>query len=93
MSIEAAIADAVRAAVADELADIRDQLTRLERRPLVLSVKQAADELGTSESTIRRLIADGHLPTADLGGRLTRIPVSAIEALPTRRARHLRSAS
>ena len=84
MALDEELAAVVRAAVADELSDIREQLARLERRPLVLSVKQTADELGTSESTVRRLIADGHLATVDLGGRLTRIPVSAIEALPTR---------
>jgi excisionase family DNA binding protein len=43
------------------------------RLPLLLSVADAAGELGCSVRTIKHLIAEGQLQTARLGGRMVRV--------------------
>ncbi|HID85803.1 MAG TPA: DNA-binding protein [Anaerolineae bacterium] len=52
------------------------------RRKELLSVREAADFLGLSVSTIRRYIRDGRLPAYRVAGeRLLRIKRSDLEAL------------
>ena len=48
---------------------------------------------GISVKSVKRLVADGTLPTVDVGLERVLIPVSAIEELPTTTRRALRSAS
>jgi excisionase family DNA binding protein len=58
--------DALARAVADTLTQtlpiVVDRLAEV-GGPRAYSVAQVADRLGLSEMTVRRLIADGHLPT------------------------------
>ena len=42
---------------------------------------EAAEVLRVSESTIKRRIADGTLPTVPLGGRVVRLPAAVIDRL------------
>lgn len=48
--------------------------------PLVLTRRETADLLNTSPSTVSRMVADGRLPSIDLGSSL-RIPRAAVEQL------------
>lgn len=51
-------------------------------RPLVLTQAQAAEVLACSVSAVKKMVADGRLPTVDYSGqRICRIPVAAVEAL------------
>jgi excisionase family DNA binding protein len=52
---------------------------------LTYSTREVAAMLGVSRPTIDRLVADGHLPSVDLGStRRTLIPAWAIEELVAR---------
>lgn len=73
MSLDAALVDAVRGAVRDELAEL------VGPRRLAWTVEEVADSLGTSADTVRRLIADGHLSTVPHVGRRQLVPVAALE--------------
>lgn len=85
MSLDDTIAETIRAAVVDALAET--MRGNPPERPIVYTVAQAAEQLQVSESTVRRKIAAGIIPTLDLGdARLVRIPVLALEHLPTRPA-------
>ena len=85
MSLDDQIADTVRAAVSDAVAEALHHITAVER-PVVLTINQAADWLQVSESTVRRKIDAGIIPVLDLGdARLVRIPVAALERLPVKR--------
>ncbi len=53
------------------------------RRPLVVTVDQAAEMLAISSRTVWRLISTGALPAVRFG-RSTRIRVEAIDALIAR---------
>lgn len=44
------------------------------------SIQQAADRMGVSHWTIRRLIADGTIPAYRLGRRLIRLDPAAVDA-------------
>jgi excisionase family DNA binding protein len=79
MSLEHDLSALVREAVAAELAPLLERIDRLEAGRRVLTVAEAAQVLGMSARTVRRLVADGTLPTVDLGGRVTRIPGWALE--------------
>lgn len=46
-----------------------------------LTQQQAADELGVSVRTLRRMIAEGDLPGYRAGARLIRVKQSDIDAL------------
>jgi excisionase family DNA binding protein len=46
---------------------------------LLLTVKEAAEALGLSEVTVRRLIADKAIPAVKLSPRRIRIPRAALE--------------
>jgi excisionase family DNA binding protein len=52
--------------------------------PKLLTVQEAADQLGLKTSTIRLWIALRRLPSVRLGTRAIRIPADAIEALVAR---------
>lgn len=43
--------------------------------------REAAEVLGVSESTIKRRIRDGSLPTVKLGGKVVRLPARVIDQL------------
>ena len=47
--------------------------------PLLLSIKQAADQLGVSDNLVRRMIATGRIAHVQLGVRKCMIPRDAIE--------------
>ena len=52
---------------------------------LTYSTREVATMLGVSRPTVDRLVADGHLPSVDLGScRRTLIPAWAIEELVAR---------
>ena len=75
MTIDAAIADAVRAAVAPvltELATLREQVAILVQSspPQMLSVAEAAKRMGVHPATIRRMCASGELAHRRAGRRL-----------------------
>jgi len=53
------------------------------RRPLVVTVDQAAEMLATSRRTVWRLISTGDLPAVRIRGS-TRIRIEAIDALIAR---------
>jgi excisionase family DNA binding protein len=54
---------------------------------LTYSTREVAAMLGVSRPTVDRLVADGHLPSVDLGStRRTLIPAWAIEELVARPA-------
>ena len=72
MSLDQALADAVRTAVAEALA--------AKPRPLTYSVPDAAIALGISPDTVRRLIRNGHLPVVPHVGARQLVPVAALEA-------------
>ncbi|BDD83623.1 hypothetical protein TPB0596_33860 [Tsukamurella pulmonis] len=44
-------------------------------------MEQVAEALGVSESTVRRLIAEGDLKAVRVGKRLLRIPASELDRL------------
>jgi excisionase family DNA binding protein len=80
------IEDAIRAAVAEEVAPLRADLARVEEKlaavaraaPLTLvDVPEAARRLGLSESTIRRRVRDRTLPVRRVG-RSVRIDLSTL---------------
>lgn len=56
-----------------------------------VTIAQAAARLGVSASTVRRMIADGDLPTVLIGQRLVRIPVTALDAYLAHLARAKRA--
>jgi excisionase family DNA binding protein len=75
VTIDAAIADAVRAAVAPvltELATLREQVAILVQSspPQMLSVAEAAKRMGTCAATIRRMCASGELAHRRCGRRV-----------------------
>lgn len=77
MSIDQAIADAVDASLArlvDHMAALRTALeaTHASNAPKAYTVKGAATALGVSESTVRTMIADGHLRAVVLPGMTER---------------------
>jgi excisionase family DNA binding protein len=76
MSLDGAIQAAVTAALAKALQPYLRRLSDPE--PLVFSVPEAARVLRTSTNTIRRLVADGVLPTVPHMGHRILIPRSAI---------------
>ena len=83
MSLDDTIAETVRTAIVDGLADA--MRGHAPERPLVYTIAQCADALQLSQSTVRRKIAAGIIPTLDLGDvRLVRIPVAALDHLPIR---------
>lgn len=47
-----------------------------------VSVRRAAETLGLSEQTIRRMLVSGRLAGTIRVGRAVRIPVSALERMP-----------
>jgi len=49
---------------------------------MLLTVEAVAERLDVSPSTVRRWVATGFLPTAPLPGRVLRIPLAALEAIP-----------
>lgn len=53
------------------------------RPPLALSLEAAAEALGLSVRTVRRLVASGQLPASRVGRRVL-IEASALDALLTR---------
>jgi excisionase family DNA binding protein len=53
--------------------------------PEFISVRQAAEEMGLSEKTIRRLVASGRLPSARAGRRIL-IPVAGVREFGGQRA-------
>ncbi len=84
-SIEEAILAAVRAVVAplaEELRQTRAAVEALREAlpPALLDVHAAAEQLGVSESTIRRQIREGVLPVRRVG-RSVRVDVSAMKPI------------
>lgn len=86
MTVETAIADAVRAAQAPLVERLDKQNALLERllaatptpaETAMLSVRQAAQRVGLSMCSIRRHIADGTLASTKIGGSI-RVPSSAL---------------
>lgn len=87
MTLEAAIAEAVRAAVEPLVESNRRLATEIEqlRRALpaqLVSVQEAARVLGVHEDTIRRRIADGTLPSRRVGKRV-RVDLTATTRGPS----------
>lgn len=79
MSVDAALKDLVHEAMGEYLDSFVGRLTDPE--PLTYSIPQAAKVLGTSQDTVRRLIAADHLPLVPhMGGRRL-IPRTAVERL------------
>ena len=84
MTLDAALTEVVRAAVAPlvaEVAELREQIAALrapaQAAPSLLTVKQFAARAGLSTCTVRRHIADGSLPSTRIGGAI-RISASAL---------------
>ena len=55
----------------------QDVLTQRE----AVTIQQAADHLGVSHKTVRRMIADGRLPAYRVGGGPIRVLASDVEAV------------
>ena len=87
MTIEAAIAEAVRLAVREEVAPLREEVARLraERQAEAVTPTEAARRLGVSVRTVRRMITRGELPSVKIGGarRVRLASVLPDETLPT----------
>ena len=49
-----------------------------------ISINAAAERLGVSPKTIRRLISSGRLPASRIGERLIRLSVADVDAVLTR---------
>ena len=75
--IRALVAEAVAASEARIIAAVVAEI-RAARPVRLVSVAQAAAELGISACSIRRRIADGSLPSRRLGGRVL-VDLSAIQ--------------
>lgn len=73
-SIEQTIAEVVRSAVDDALA--RHQTVE----KVAWSMTEVAESLGVSPDIVRRLVAEGHLPTVETGTRRILVPVVAVRA-------------
>lgn len=71
MTLDQAVTDAVAVAVHQAL----DQYVP----PVAVGVTDAARALGVGETTVRDLVASGHLPTVPHVGRRTVIAVAALE--------------
>lgn len=87
-TVDAALAEILRPIVDDAVARVRTELEASMRhvRPIAITVAEASVALRTSETTVRRMIRLGTLPTlphGDVGNR-TLIPVVAIEAYAAR---------
>jgi excisionase family DNA binding protein len=54
---------------------------------IALTIVQAADRLSISESSMRRLVDSGSIPSITVGGRLRRIPTVALDAYVARQSR------
>lgn len=83
------IEDAIAAAVAAQLQPLRAELARLVaelgdlRRslpPTLAAVADAAERLGVSQSTIRRLVRTGEIPVVRVG-RSVRVDLAALRPL------------
>lgn len=70
-SVEQLIEEAVERAVARAVSGAGPE-------KIAYSVTEAAEALGTSEPTVRRLIGEGRIPTVDLGNSRRLIPVDAL---------------
>jgi excisionase family DNA binding protein len=79
VSLDAALRDAVIAAIEQALAPYLRRLADPE--PLVYSVREAAQVLSTSTTTVRRLVDDGVLPIVPHMGQRIVIPRSAVARL------------
>ena len=86
MTVESAIAEAVRLVVREEVAALRAEVEQLrdEYRAEAVSIEEAAVRLHLSPRSIRRRIKDGTLPHLRVGGVL-RVQVG--RALPGPAAR------
>lgn len=78
MSLEEIIRAEVSAAVADALAPYTARL--VDPEPLTYTVPQTAVVIGTSPTTVRKLIDAGHLPLVPHMGERRLIPRAAVEA-------------
>lgn len=82
-ALEDVIAETVRAAVADALADYTPP-----PRPVVYTVAEVAELLAVGRDTVRNLIDSGALWTVPVGAaRTLRIPAAAVDALCERPSR------
>ena len=79
MSLDAAVEKAVAAALERALGPYLRRLSDPE--PLVYSVREVAHVLGTSMTTVRRLIEEGVLPTVPHMGQRIVIPRVAVADL------------
>jgi len=84
VSLDAAIADAVRAAVQPLAEEIRRLTALVEQQrapttpaPTLLTVREFATHAGLSQCTVRRRISDGSLSSTRIGASI-RIPVAAL---------------
>lgn len=78
MTLEELIAAAVSKAVGEYLAPYTARLADPE--PLTYTIPQASVVIGTSPTTVRKLVADGHLPLVPHMGERRLIPRLAVEA-------------
>ena len=77
MTLEAAISDAVRSAVLEAM-ELHQTAAGIQRE--ALSISEAADAVGVSPETMRRLVDSGEVParrTANGGGRVL-IPLQGL---------------
>ena len=49
--------------------------------PQLMSVRNAAEQYGIAESTLRRWMATGKVETVKIGPRLVRIPIASLQGL------------
>lgn len=96
MMIEERIVELVGQAVAEALAPYTARL--VDPEPLTYTVPQAAIVIGTSPTTVRKLVDAGHLPLVPHMGERRLIPRAAVEAFVSStssraQARSLKAAS
>lgn len=77
-SLEERITELVRAAVAEALAPYTARLADPEC--LTFTIPQAAVVIGTSPTTVRKLVEAGHLPLVPHMGERRLIPRTAVDA-------------
>lgn len=77
-SLEDLIVEQVRSAVADALAPYTHRL--VDPEPLTYTIPQAAVVIGTSPTTVRKLVEAGHLPLVPHMGERRLVPRAAVEA-------------